>query len=133
MTAIARQQEAMCPGCLQRFTALESRVERLEARRRPADYDEAGFLLAIANATRGHVFTAAELRAHGAVDAELRGVLVGLTPRQIGRRLRGLSGRTIGGLSVRRVTRDEHGVVWIVDVSGDHQHTDPFQTADRSA
>ena len=98
----------------------------LEQRQRPTQLtreEEARFVLVVALAVRGRAFNAAELLAHGRVDADLRQALGGLTSRQIGKRLRTLADRDIGGLIVRRIKRDDAGTVWTVSVADLHADT----------
>lgn len=91
-----------------RLAALEARVLALEP---PADVQ---WLTVIAASVAGHVFSVAELRAHVRVDTDLRRLLGGLTSRQVGNKLRTLAGRTLQGLVLERVGRDEAGCIWTV-------------------
>ena len=61
---------------------------------------------------------------HSAVDPALHVALAGVaSPQRVGKRLRRLSRRTIGGVRLVRVDRDRDGVIWTVQVVAD-LHTD---------
>ena len=100
-----------------RLRALETAVQVLSARLAHLDAGDVPFLAAIASSVQGRVFSAAELLAHAQVDDELRRVLAGRTAKEIGRRLRALADRDIGGFTLARVTRDASGIVWSVQPS----------------
>jgi hypothetical protein len=82
---------------------------------------DVAFLMAIAGSSvGGSVFSAADLWQHAAVvDDALGHALAGQSVVQIGRRLRALAGRALGGLQVQRVKRDAAGIVWCVVVASD--------------
>ncbi len=81
---------------------------------------------AIAAAVHGHVFTARELFQHARVDQALGAVLAGLrSPKQVGKRLRALAGRELGGLLLQRIGRDQSGMIWAEQVAPD-LHRDPI-------
>jgi hypothetical protein len=97
--------------------ALSLRVSQLEAARHGRN--DRALLAAIADAVQETCFSASELRAHAAIDETLA-PLVGLSTKQIGARLRALANRPLGGLSLRRVARDNAGSIWaVVHVIGD--------------
>ncbi len=103
----------------ERLAAVEREVAELRALLTTSDR---AFLHAVALAVDRQVFTAAELLAHARHDAALADVLRGLSPKRIGKRLRSLVGREVGGLVLRRVERNAEGVVWEVQVISDlHQ------------
>jgi hypothetical protein len=103
-----------------RIVSLEARVARLETTRaRQRVGADERLLDAIAAATKGHTFNANELRAHVDVDATLARVLGPMTVKQIGQQLRRLQDRPLSGLVLRRLGRDEHGCIWIVELHPD--------------
>lgn len=80
--------------------------------------DDVSFLAAIANAVAGRAFSANELLAHTAVDAELAQALRGVTSAHaLGVRLGALAGQNVGGYTVQRIGRDQAGVIWAVTLS----------------
>jgi hypothetical protein len=112
---------------------LNAKVDALRAdlARRRVPPDDGPLLLAIATATAGRVFSSKELRAHARADADLAQALGRLSSRQIGKRLRALAGRDVGGFVVRRVGRDGDGTIWTVQVA--HLHTGAGAVADDGA
>jgi hypothetical protein len=104
--------------------AIDAKFDALRAdlagRRVP--HDDGPFLLAIATATAGRVFSSGELRAHARVDADLARALGRLSSRQIGKRLRAAAEHDQGGVTVRRVGRDGDGTLWEVQVRDLHAH-----------
>jgi hypothetical protein len=98
------------------YEALLLRIEALEAQRIRRRDDRADGL-AIATAVQGRVFSAGELLAHTTVNRDLAQALRGLTtPRQVGKRLRRLAGRDLGGFVLQRVGSDRDGTLWAVQV-----------------
>jgi hypothetical protein len=95
------------------------RADLARDRDRPCQSDDARFMVTMAASVQGHVFSIRELRAHALVDPDLQRAIGALTNQQLGKRLRDLAGRDVGGLVVTRVTRDEHGVVWAVSAAPD--------------
>jgi len=86
-------------------------LERLEACRRACS--DARFVQVLAASTHGRCFSARELAAHARVDRALAAVLRSSTPA-IGWQLRRVQDRLLGGLVVRRLGRDQAGVIWLV-------------------
>jgi hypothetical protein len=123
--------EAWQRAVLEELRAIRAALERQPRPSHLTRAEEARFLLVVAMAVKGRAFSAAELLAHGLVDPELRQALGGMTSRQIGKRLRTLADRDIGGLIVRRIKRDEAGTVWAVSVAD--LHADTGTDDDRSA
>jgi hypothetical protein len=76
------------------------------------------FLTVIALVVGRRTFAAGELWTHAQVAMELRVLFAehGITsPRQLGRRLQSLRGRTRGALRLARVGRDHHaGGLWMI-------------------
>jgi hypothetical protein len=103
----------------------------LERQRRPSAVNDARFVAAIAASVKVCAFSSAELSQHARVDADLRAVLGGRTSRQIGKRLRALADRPVGGFVVRRIGRDGDGTIWTVQV--DDLHADAGTRVDRGA
>jgi hypothetical protein len=95
----------------------------LERQRRPSAVDDARFVAAIAASAKGCAFSSAELLQHVRVDADLREVLGGRTSRQIGKQLRALADRPVGGFVVRRIGRDGDGTIWAVQAADLHADT----------
>jgi hypothetical protein len=94
-----------------RITALEAELHALRQQQRDL------LLPAIAASVQGHVFSAAELLDHAAIDDGLRQALDGAdTPQRVGRRLQRLVGRQVGGFCLVRAGRDETGCIWAVDL-----------------
>lgn len=83
--------------------------------------DEARFVAAVAASVQGRVFSIAELRAHALIHGDLQRAIGALTNQRLGKKLRDLAGRDVGGFVVTRVTRDESGVVWAVSATSDLQ------------
>lgn len=115
-------------ACLDR---LEFRVAALE-RRRPADRDDDGLLLAVARAVEDRVFTVVDLRAHARVDEALAKAFRDsdlATAREIAWWLRTLRGRAIAGLQVEKIKRTRDGGLWqIVPVLHDaHEAPEPLR------
>ena len=133
MRSLAAETETLSPwqqAVLDELRKIRVAVERQPRPSHLTREDEARFLSVVALAVKGRAFSAAELLAHGTADAELREVLGNLTSRQVGKRLRALSGRDVGGFSVKAVKRDGAGTIWAVYVSA-HPHADAGFTADR--
>lgn len=100
------------------YEALVSRVEALEAQR--IRRDDRVVLIAIADAVQGRVFNAAELRAHALVNGELARALRPFTSaKRLGKFLRSIAGRSLGGLALQRIGRDRDGTLWAVQVVSD--------------
>jgi hypothetical protein len=93
---------------------LQRRVEVFEAveRRARPRVSDARVILAIAGAVGERVFSAAELLEHARIDAPLRRVLRGLTPRRLGKRLEAIASRPVGGFRVERCGREDSGTLW---------------------
>jgi hypothetical protein len=108
-----------------------SRQDRARDRDLPCHPNAARFLAAVAASARGHVFSAAELVAHGQTDADLCEALNGRTSRQVGKQLRALADHPVEGLVVRRIGRDGDGTIWAVQVAD--LHADAGAHADRGA
>lgn len=86
---------------------------------------DARFLATIAASVQGHPFTASELLAHAAVDPDLAEVLRGMSARRVGKKLQVLSGRSINSYRLNRISRDETGWIWhlqVVDLQSDAGH-----------
>lgn len=98
--------------------ALRARVERLECRRRAPHADAArdGRLLSeLAVVFGGSVFSLADLAARRR-EAELAGLLDGLSGRAIGAWLRRLRDSPHAGYVLARVGRDAAGALWALRV-----------------
>ena len=96
-----------------RLVALELAVEDLRRRiPAPTDADDGAFVATIAVAVKGCAFSSDELRRHAKVDPALARVIRDDTAVQVGRRLRALLGRDVGGWIVERIGRDASGIVW---------------------
>lgn len=94
---------------------LARRLDRLERRTGAAGVrDDVQFVATIAATVQGCVFSAAELLTHAQVDAALAQVLEARTAVDVGRRLRALMGRDVGGWTVERIARDADGILWSV-------------------
>jgi hypothetical protein len=75
------------------------------------------FLVTVARTVGRHVFSAAELWSHAALAPELDAAIraAGITSCcRLGKRLRRLRGRVVGGVSIERVGVERDGVVWSV-------------------
>ena len=111
--------ETLLRQVLEGQARIETKLDAALARdRQPdSDPDEALLVLAIATSLGGQAFTAADLRGHARLDADLARVLGDRSVRQIGKRLRRMAGRTVAGLYVRRIKRESGGVLWHVSVA----------------
>jgi hypothetical protein len=94
-------------------------VATLPARRQPID--DAAFLAAIAAAVGDHLFSARELVNHATVDTTLRAAVGIANAKQIGKRLRRMSGQRIGPYQVLWADRDSSGSIWKLDVTIDRR------------
>lgn len=104
--------------------ALRDRVARLEQGRRRGPIDPAAevrLLSAIATAAAGRVFTCGELIAHASVDPDLAHAIGARSSRRLGKWLRSLNGRAVGGYRIVRIGRDQAGSLWTVQVV-EHLH-----------
>jgi hypothetical protein len=106
---------------------LAARIEALEGelrdlRQQQCDRRDRRLVAVLARCTAGAVFSAQDLIDHTRLDAELRAVLEGLTPRRLGKRLAALADRPVAGLCVRRITENCAGWVWGIDI---HRATGP--------
>jgi hypothetical protein len=104
---------------------LRATVQRLDARVQALEHPaprmpDAAWLVTIAEATQGRVFSVAELRAHRRVDAALRRALAGMSNQQIGKRLRRLHQRPVAPFRVDHLGRDQAGAIWQVRVDDSH-------------
>ncbi|MBA3884282.1 MAG: hypothetical protein H0X67_00965 [Acidobacteria bacterium] len=96
---------------------LTATVAALMALRAPGPRDRADKALvgALAVSTRGLSFTAAAVWRHRAVDEALADALEQAdvdSPRQLGRLLRRVEGRTVDGVRIARVGADREGLIW---------------------
>jgi hypothetical protein len=89
----------------------------VELRRRQRDEADGRFLRVLLIGTNGEAFNLALLRLRAALDADLREALGARRPRQVGQRLCRLKDRTLDGLVLRRVNRDEAGCNWQVEIT----------------
>jgi hypothetical protein len=95
------------------LVALERRIQRLEALVLPVDVDYV--LDVLADATRGSVFTVAELVDHARVDERLRLLVGRFSPRQLGKLLQRVAAASPrGGLELVRVGREHNRALWHV-------------------
>jgi len=113
-TAVVTRAELA--AALARIAHLEAQVAALQRPRLVDDPEaDAALLAVIAARVEGRVFSAKELLAHAQLHADLRDALGAITTtRQIGTRLRRLSGRRCGAFRLQRVGRDDRGSVWSV-------------------
>ena len=97
---------------------LESKIDRLLARLdapRDVKAEHARVLQALALTVQASAFSAREVLAHAAVDAELLAALDaagGTTGPKLGKLLQRLEGRDVGGCRLARLGADRDGVVW---------------------
>jgi len=105
--------------------ALRDRVSALERQLRRQDDDDRDLVRAIVTAVHADVlFSAGDLVEHGTIDRALGQALGGLTARQLGKKLRELADRPLGGFAIVRVDRNSAGTIWMVQVCGD-LHREP--------
>jgi hypothetical protein len=114
--AFARRQGTDA-DILTRIAALEAKLHALKQQHR--DEVDAQLLRAIALAAQGAVFSVSDLLERARLDAELRQALDGLRPKALGKRLARCVGRTITGLSVRRVIPTAAGWLWEIHINHD--------------
>jgi hypothetical protein len=109
---------SVAPQNLARFEAelvdFRARLERLEDMLLPPD--RGAFLAVVAEATQGAIFSAAELRAHAAIDPALAATLARFrSSKALGVFLRELaSGPVPGAFVLERVLRERTGWLWRV-------------------
>jgi hypothetical protein len=97
-----------------RLAAVEAELAEWRAATTPPD--DAALLQILAVSTKGLAFTARELREHARVDADLARVLSSLSVKRVGKLLRRLMDRELGGLVLRQCGRIGAGVLWMVQV-----------------
>lgn len=95
----------------------------LAGRRRP---EPANILATMHVAVGATAFTSVELLNHAqATGGDLRQALDGMSPRAIGKLLRKLEGRDVGGLRLERAGVERGGIVWCLQVC-ERKHTKPI-------
>ena len=85
----------------------------LERRQVPRAEQHVALVAAIAQAAGGAAFTVAELLAAREVAPALREAINGQSGRQLGRLLRRIEGRELGGFAIERCGEDSNGVIWV--------------------
>lgn len=100
--------ERQCPHCHG-----TGRVQRV---------DPAILIPAIAARVGDLDFNARELRDHAAVDPVLAAALGARSARSIGKLLTGMVGKSIDGVTIRRIGSDRDGAIWRVW----SKHADPL-------
>ncbi len=130
-TLIDADVHAVVAALRSAIVALAERVAVLERRPRGRVDDDVELMAAIASRVGGAVFSARELLAHATVDRELRAALRRHgTVQQVGLRLRAIADRPLAGFVLCRVARDEHGILWGLQVAP-HLHPGPCPRGDR--
>jgi hypothetical protein len=93
--------------------------ELLALRQQQRDEADGRLLRALVIGTRGCVFTTADVYTRAVLDPDVAAAVGDLSPRQLGKRLARVVGRTVSGLTVRRVLATKDGWVWEIDYHRD--------------
>jgi len=102
------------------LAAVCERVAVLERAARVHADDDVALMAALVAAVGACVFSAAEILDHATIDRDLHAALRSRrTAKAVGLRLRGIADQPLGGFVLRRVGRDEHGILWGLQVASD--------------
>src|SRR5262245_42015120 len=113
-TPPAPSADALIAQLVADVAVLRDRVAALERQLRRQDDADRDLVRAIVTAVHaGVLFSVGDLIEHGTIDRALGQALGGFTARQLGKRLRELAGRPLGGFAIVRVDRNSAGTIWM--------------------